>query len=136
MTEAATIQSQMFAAVERGDAKVLRELCHSDYAYTGVDGVEHEGAEAGLAVAELYFTAFPDLTIEIVRSHSPTEDVAIAELRFSGTHTGPLDGIPPSGRRVQGTGCNVVEIREGRIWRERDYWDDLSLMRQIGAIAG
>jgi ketosteroid isomerase-like protein len=57
MSDAATIQREMFAAIERRDFDRLRELAHPDYTYVGTDGVEHEGVEAGVAVAELYTTA-------------------------------------------------------------------------------
>ena len=72
LTDALTIQREMFAAVQRGDMKVLRDLLHPGYSYTASDGVERPGPDAGVAVAELYTTAFPDLTFEEVRSWSPT----------------------------------------------------------------
>jgi ketosteroid isomerase-like protein len=136
LTDALTIQRAMFAAVRRGDMKVLRELFHPDYTYTPSDGVERPGAEAGMEVAELYTTAFPDITIEEVRSWSPTPDVSIMEVRFAGTHTGPLGDIPPTGRRAEGMSCNILQARDGLIWREREYFDELSLLRQLGLAEG
>ncbi len=32
--------------------------------------------------------------------------------------------------------CNVVEARDGKIHRERDYFDTLSLMQQLGLADG
>lgn len=136
VTEALTVQRTMFAAVQRGDIEALRDLIHPEYTYTGSDGVEQPGADAGIAVAELYTTAFPDLTIEELHSWTPAEDVSIMELRFRGTHTGPLGEIPPTGRRAEGTLCNVVEVRDGRVRREREYFDELSLLRQLGLADG
>jgi steroid delta-isomerase-like uncharacterized protein len=132
MSDAATIQREMFAAIEDRDLDRLRELFHPDYAYTGTDGVEHAGAEAGLAVAERFTTAFPDLSFEVRASHAVGDDVAVVEIVARGTHTGPLDGIPPTGRRLEGVGCNVIEVRDGKIHRERDYYDTLALLRQLG----
>jgi steroid delta-isomerase-like uncharacterized protein len=134
MPDAATIQKEMFAAVERRDFERLRELAHPDYTYVGGDGVEHAGADAGVAVAELYTTAFPDLSFEIRASHAPSHDVAILELIARGTHTGPLDGIPPTGKRAEIVACNIVEVRDGKIYREREYFDSLSLMQQLGVV--
>lgn len=131
MGQASDLQRQMFDAVSRGDMKVVRDLCHPGYRYTGQDGVEGVGVDAGVAVAELYSTAFPDLAFETLRTHEH-DGVSVAELRFTGTHTGPLDTIPPTGRAVEGVLCNVVEVRDGRLWRERDYLDELSLLRQLG----
>ncbi len=136
ISDAATVQREMFAAIERRDLQRLRELAHPDYAYTGTDGVERAGIEAGLAVAELYTTAFPDLSFEVRAGHAPSDDVAILEIVARGTHTGPLDGVPPTGKRAEVVACNVVETRDGKIYRERDYFDTLSLMRQLGLADG
>ena len=76
MPDAATIQHEMFAAVEERDFDRLRELTHPDYTYTGGDGVEQAGADAAVAVAELYTTAFPDLRFEIRASHAPSSTAA------------------------------------------------------------
>ncbi len=135
MSDAATIQREMFSAVERHDLARLRELAHPDYVYVGTDGVEGD-IEAGVAVAELYTTAFPDLSFEVRATHAPSDDVSVVELVARGTHTGPLDGIPPTGRRAEVVGCNVVEIRDGKIHRERDYFDTMALMRQLGLAEG
>lgn len=132
MTAAATLQREMFAAIESRDLERLRAMYHPDYAYTGTDGVEHAGVEAGLAVAEQFTTAFPDLSFEVRASHPVTDEVAVVEVVARGTHTGPLDGIAPTGRRLEGVGCNVVEIRDGLILRERDYYDTLAMLRQLG----
>ena len=132
MPDAATIQRQMFAAVERRDFDRLRELAHPDYTYIGGDGVEQAGADAAVAVAELYTTAFPDLSFEVRASYAPSDDVAILELVARGTHTGPLGDIPPTGRTAEVVGCNVVEARDGRIISEREYFDTFSLMQQLG----
>jgi ketosteroid isomerase-like protein len=131
-TDALTVQRTMLAAAQRGDMQALRETLHPDYAYTASDGVEQPGPDAGVAVAELYTTAFPDVVLEEVRSWTPTPDVAIMEFRVTGTHTGPLGDIPPTGRRVTGLVCNIVEVRDGLIWREHEFFDELALLRQLG----
>ena len=136
MPDAATIQREMFAAVEGRDFDRLRELVHPDYTYTGGDGVEQAGADAALAVAELYTTAFPDLRFEIRASHAPSPDVAILELVAHGTHAGPLNGVPPTGRVAEVVACNVIETRDGKILREREYFDTGSLMQQLGLADG
>ena len=112
-TDALTVQRTMLAAAQRGDMQALRDTLHPDYAYTPSDGVERPGPDAGVAVAELYTTAFPDVVLDEVRSWAPSPDVAIMEFRVTGTHTGPLGDIPPTGRPVAGLVCNIVEVRDG-----------------------
>lgn len=134
LTDALTVQRAMLAAALRGDMQALRETYHPDYAYTASDGVEQPGADAGVAVAELYTTAFPDVAFEEVRAWAPAPDVAIMEFRVTGTHTGPLGDIPPTGRRITGLVCNIVETRDGLIVREHEFFDELAVLRQLGVI--
>jgi len=94
----------------------------------------NSGADAGIAVAETYTNAFPDLDFEIRRQYSPSDDVAIMEFTGRGTHHGELEGIAPTGKRVEVVVCNVVETRDGKVHREREYYDALTMMRQLGVI--
>jgi predicted ester cyclase len=40
---------------------------------------------------------------------------AAARLRYSGTHTGPLRGLPPTGRRFEYAGAAFFTVAEGRL---------------------
>jgi steroid delta-isomerase-like uncharacterized protein len=134
MADAMAQQLQMFEAVRARDYARLRELYHPDYVYMSGDGVEQKGADVGVAVAETYLRAFPDMEFEI-RSHLPAgPDAAVLEITARGTHQAELDGIPATGRAVEVVVCNVVEIADGLIIREREYYDGLSIMRQLGVI--
>jgi ketosteroid isomerase-like protein len=70
--------------------------------------------------------------IEIRHHHLPGEGVSIVEYTFSGTHEGELEGVLPTGRTMEVVACSVAEIHDGQIHRERDYYDTLVLMRQLG----
>jgi steroid delta-isomerase-like uncharacterized protein len=134
--DAASLQTEMFEAVRARDFARLRELYHPDYVYTSCDGVEQIGPDAGVAVAETYATAFPDLSFEVRHQWAPSADVSIMEFTGVGTHDGPLGDIPATGRRVEVLVCNIVEARDGRIFREREYYDSLNVMQQLGVVAG
>jgi predicted ester cyclase len=53
-----------------------------------------------------------------------------------GTHTGPLQDIAPTGRSVALPGCNVIELRDGLIYREADYFDTATMLKQLGVTEG
>lgn len=108
-----------------------RELLHPEYTYTGGDGQEAKGPAAGIQVAQTYTSAFPDLKIEVRRLHA-LDDVAIAEFWVTGTHRGELNGIAPTGRTVSLPVVNILELRDGRIYREREYFDSLAMLEQLG----
>lgn len=135
MVDAAMIQREMFDAIKRSNWDKLRSLYHEDYAYRGGDGTEQKGADAGLAVAQTYMTAFPDLSFDVQQQWAPEPDVAVLECINRGTHTADLEGIPSTGKRIEVPYCNVIETKDGKIVRERDYWDNLTLLRQLGVTA-
>jgi steroid delta-isomerase-like uncharacterized protein len=123
----------VYEAVPSRDFDRLREIYAADCSYTVGDGVEWRGVDAVLASVEAFTRAFPDLAIEIRRHHLPGDGVSIVEYTFAGTHRGELEGLAPTGRRMEVVACSVAEIRDGRIQRERDYYDTLALMEQLGA---
>jgi ketosteroid isomerase-like protein len=51
-----------------------------------------------------------------------------------GTHTGPLGPIPATGKSAEVVVCDIVEIRDGKIYREREYYDQLTMMQQLGVM--
>ena len=134
MPTAKEVQRAMFDAVNRRDLDAMRALLHDDYVYMGGDGQEQHGPDAGIAIAEMYLGAFPDARPEMVHQYAPGDEVAIAELRVTGTHNGELMGIAPTGRRVELPFCNVVEVKDGKIWREREYIDSGAMLTQLGVI--
>ena len=101
MSDQTSIMHQYMEAVSRRDFAKVRQLFHPQYSYTGGDGQRKEGAEAGIAVAETYTGAFPDLKFEVKRMHAVGDDVLVTEFVVRATHQGELMGIPPTGRKVE-----------------------------------
>jgi steroid delta-isomerase-like uncharacterized protein len=52
-----------------------------------------------------------------------------------GTHLGELQGIPPTGKRVEAPGSVFYRIADGRIVEFRGQLDMMSLMQQLGVIS-
>jgi predicted ester cyclase len=50
-------------------------------------------------------------------------------------HLGELQGIPPTGKRVEAPGSVFYRIVDGRIVEFRGQFDMMGLMQQLGAIA-
>ena len=82
------------------------------------------------ALASL-FSAFPDFHIEIQEIFTSGDHV-ITRVLTSGTHKGEFNGIAATNRQVQTRGCNVSQIRNGRIVKSDSYGDRLALMQQLG----
>lgn len=132
MTDAASLHRQMLDVITARDLDGLRALYHPDYSYEGSDGVEHKGADAGIEMASTYLEAFSDLSLEVRHELQCGEHVSVIEFTGRGTHDGDLEGIAPTGRTVEIPVCNVVEVADGKILREREYFDTAVLLRQLG----
>jgi uncharacterized protein len=53
---------------------------------------------------------------------------------FKGTHTGEFFGIPATGRTVSLDGATFIRMSNGKIAEERDFYDNLDFMTQLGLI--
>jgi steroid delta-isomerase-like uncharacterized protein len=132
-TVASDLHAKMFDVIERRDLDGLRALYHPDYSYTGSDGEEQKGPETGVAVSKMFLDALPDATLEVRTRYTCGDDVSIIEFIGRGTHEGELMGVPPTGKSLAVLACDVIEVRDGKIYREREYMDTLSILQQLGA---
>jgi predicted ester cyclase len=83
-----------------------------------------------------FVTALPDIHFEVLHILAEGDHVRIL-WSGSGTHTERLatltgETIPPIRRRVRVSGALLTEVREGKIARQWGYWDQLSLLAQLG----
>jgi steroid delta-isomerase-like uncharacterized protein len=100
-------------------------------------GTVIEGIDAMLAFGQGFATAFPDSHHE-VRSITESGNIAVAEVTFTGTHTGPLASpqgeVPPTGQALRLPACLVFEVSAGRITAQRAYYDQMTLAAQLGLV--
>lgn len=76
--------------------------------------------------------AFPDVDVAIDELVADGDRAAVATT-ISGTHTGELMGLAPTGRRVSVTGIDMIRVQDGRIVEHRGLTDSVGLMRQLTA---
>src|SRR5262249_62396050 len=74
-----------------------------------------------------------------VRSFVEQGDSFADEWTFAGTHTGPFllpDGtqIPPTGKRVEIMGMELVVVRDGKIIIDNLYYDTMAVLAQFGLL--
>jgi carboxymethylenebutenolidase len=79
----------------------------------------------------------PDATLTTI-SRTVSEDRVVDEFIFSFTHTIKMDwmlpGIAPTGRRVEVPTVVIVQFREGKLAHEHIYWDQASVLVQLGLL--
>ena len=132
MSDPGTIAREYLEGWNRRDWARWRELLHPQYTYTGGDGQLQKGPEAALAVGQMFANAFPDGRIDVQQVHAVSENLAVAEFVARGTHQGDLMGIAPTGRQITIPVCTIIEVRDCKIWAEREYMDMLHMMQQLG----
>jgi steroid delta-isomerase-like uncharacterized protein len=121
----------------RGQVATIHELMAADAVGIGQGGAEvviHGPQEFQVFVEKLR-GAFPDIHVTIEDAFATGDKVA-ARWSATMTHSGDDLGLPPSGKQVRITGISLVEIAKGKIVAGWDNWDQLTLMREIGAIRG
>ncbi len=81
----------------------------------------------------------PDTTLEPV-SRTVGADQLVDEMIFSFTHTCEmpwmLPGVAPTNRRVEVPLVAIVKFRDGKLAHEHIYWDQASVLKQIGLLEG
>jgi steroid delta-isomerase-like uncharacterized protein len=81
------------------------------------------------------FTVFPDLSFEARRQYI-RDDLVVQEWTARGTHEGTMTRagieVPPTRRRVEYKGMDVIPIRDGLVARKDVYSDSITLLRQLG----
>ncbi|MHB8240652.1 MAG: ester cyclase [Solirubrobacteraceae bacterium] len=76
-------------------------------------------------------TAFPDQRNELISLYH-ADDAVIVEFDLLGTHLGPLRSLPPTGKSFRTRVCAFFIFEGERIVCERVYFDQISILRQLG----
>jgi carboxymethylenebutenolidase len=80
----------------------------------------------------------PDTTLTPI-SRTVGENQLVDEMIFSFTHSQEmpwmLPGVPPTNRRVEVPLVAIVRFREGKLAHEHIYWDQASVLKQIGLLS-
>jgi steroid delta-isomerase-like uncharacterized protein len=72
----------------------------------------------------------PDLRVEVEAEVASPDKVA-ASFVYTGIHGGPLFGIPPTGRRLRFTSCDIFALRDGLICAHWGMGDIAGVLAQI-----
>jgi steroid delta-isomerase-like uncharacterized protein len=99
-------------------------------------GESAEGPEVRDHIAEI-FAAWPDLAFRTRRLYV-RDDLVVQEWTATATHAKELRRgdlvAPPSGRKLEWKGLDVIPFQNGRIKRKDVYSDSVSILRQVGLL--
>jgi steroid delta-isomerase-like uncharacterized protein len=87
--------------------------------------------EAFIQLQESFLVSFPDQHVTLQQLVADGDRVAILAT-YSGTHTGPMGDIPPTGLTVESPFLAIFRIESGQIAELWVEWDNLSMLNQLG----
>ncbi|HET7037474.1 MAG TPA: ester cyclase [Thermomicrobiaceae bacterium] len=104
------------------------------------DAVDHDpapgqapGAAGVRQAVSMFRAAFPDLRIEL-HDQVAQGDLVCNRWTIHGTHQGELMGIPPTGKRVQVPGIDIVRVAQGKLVEHWATLDQVGMLQQLGVM--
>lgn len=94
---------------------------------------DFKGHDGYRGIYDGYRTAFPDFKFHIADAFG-SGDKVVLRWTFTGTHSGELMEVAPTGTRVSSDGMAIARISDGKVVEEWAVWDLYGLMQKIGAI--
>ena len=118
------------------DSGAAAALVHPDVAhYMPGEPAPSRGHDGYRALVDVFLAAFPDMVFTVDEVFGEGDRVCLL-WTARGTHTGALNGIPPSKNKLDISGAGVAQVRDGKIERINSHFDTLTLLKQIGAFPG
>jgi steroid delta-isomerase-like uncharacterized protein len=118
-------------AIGSGDLERVWSFYADDIVYedTAVRQV-HRGIDA---VKEFYVLGMGALDVRwFVDTIVCTDEAFGLSWHMEGKHVADLPGMPATNRTFRVPGASVAEVRAGKIVRNRDFWNNHDLLKQLG----
>jgi steroid delta-isomerase-like uncharacterized protein len=125
------VAKRWIEAFNSHDLSAVEECISEDYINFGT--TDARGYEAGRAVLTQLHEAAPDAQLE-PKYVVAEDDLVMMLLHCRGTHTGPLQGIPATGKQFEGYLVDVFRFKEGKMIEGWVIQDRLSMAMQLGLL--
>ena len=138
-SELAQTEEEMKALTERnlevwneGNLVLVDELYTPDYVRHEVDISEDlAGADAFKELVTSVRTTYPDFNVTaeeiIVR-----DDRVVTRWTATGTNTGPMGDLSPTGKKVQFSGVSISRVVNGKLAEEWVFYNQTAMFLQLG----
>jgi len=89
--------------------------------------------EAYKQLVTMFRTGFPDIKVTVEDLVAEGEKV-VARWTWRGTNQGDFQGMPPTGKQVNGSGISIHRFADGKIAEAWVNFDALGMLQQLGVI--
>ncbi|MFC0577694.1 ester cyclase [Paraburkholderia solisilvae] len=117
-----------------GNEAYAREALASDFVDRTLPAGRAPGLDGALQASRNFRAAVPDLTSE-VDDMTVVGDRAMLHLHFKGHFTGQFKDIRGTGQTIDFQAFDLYRVKDGRIVENWHLEDNLTLLRQLGAIS-
>ena len=138
---------RLVAAINNHDTTAVASCYAPDAWVHQSEWPKRIAAAAWIEAFPVLYESFPDLRVEL-RHLAATERSVLAEVTLVGTNSGPLhlgsvdrlllntdaERVPPTGRGLRMVGVVVLDIADGLIAAERQYWPSAEPLVQLGLL--
>jgi predicted ester cyclase len=117
-----------------GHLDLVDELIAVDFVdHLDLPGLEGRGRERYRASVVMMRTGFPDFQnpIDFVIAE---DDIAVSYGHMTGTNSGDLMGMPPTGRAIDLPTIGILRFANGRAVERWGIADNMAMMRQLGLL--
>ena len=112
---------------------IFDELYAPDFVYH-LGSTAIQGREPYKQFTLMSFASFPDVRFTIEDQVAEADEV-VTRWTWRGTHQGPFQGIPPTGKHVMVTGVGINHFAaNGKIVENWTNMDILGLLQQLGVV--
>jgi steroid delta-isomerase-like uncharacterized protein len=122
-------------AFNRKDLEAFVGNEHPDIEFVIPGGITLRGRDQVREYMQIFWSAFPDITVS-AGYQVVAGDTAVTESTYSGTHAGtlrtPNGDVPATGKRIQGRQVAVQRVKDGLVWSEHLYFDQLEMLSALG----
>jgi steroid delta-isomerase-like uncharacterized protein len=118
----------------KGDMNALDEILSENYVNHNIPVPGIPGTKAGFKqLVEATRNAFPDLTVN-VQDLIAEGDLVVFHDYVTATSRGDFFGVPPSGKPLKWTEIHFLRVADGQIVEHWTNFDQLGILKQLGAI--
>jgi predicted ester cyclase len=130
MSQAEEVLAGIYEAINTGNLALLEKFVAPDY-------VEHsegfQGVEPFQQQITAFRAAFPDLHVSIDDLLTDGDRFA-SRTTVTGTHTGDLMGMPPTGKQINVDAVDIGRIENGQATERWGGLNMYSMLTQLGVI--